>query len=85
MRTPARDRPLSTAKVVNNVLAEGLDSNFRPPRTSNSRESDELDFQSTDFGADALEFSAPPSDHSPTSSSPRANVSIIKKMEPLIE
>ncbi|CAA6666182.1 unnamed protein product [Spirodela intermedia] len=84
---PPRHAPIPPSPQHIPTVGLEHDDQVRPSRISNSRESlsEELDFQSTDSGADALEFSTPSSDHSPTNSSPRASVSIIKKMEPLIE
>ncbi|KAK1270677.1 U-box domain-containing protein 52 [Acorus gramineus] len=63
MRTPGRERPLSTARTVpNNVLLENLDSPLGPSRSSLSRESFYADFQgslvpeSGDFGTDSHSF-----------------------------
>ncbi|XP_077247927.1 U-box domain-containing protein 35-like isoform X2 [Tasmannia lanceolata] len=77
MRTPGREvRPLSTAKTVPpSMLTDYVDGSIRPPRLSNSRESfsEGLDFlgkqgfQSTDLGAEGVEFSTISTD------SPRAS------------
>ncbi|XP_020088900.1 U-box domain-containing protein 35-like isoform X1 [Ananas comosus] len=58
IKTPSRDRPLSTAKTApSDALLEYLDSSVRPPRSSFSRDSSDeidltksMDFQAMDFG-----------------------------------
>ncbi|MQL94239.1 hypothetical protein Taro_026890 [Colocasia esculenta] len=81
MRTPGRDRPLSTAKTApNSGTHESMEGSFRSGRSSNSRGdsfTEDLDFhgsvgyQSGDFGADSGEYA--PSDSPQGSFSPGAN------------
>ncbi|OAY64055.1 U-box domain-containing protein 52 [Ananas comosus] len=81
IKTPSRDRPLSTAKTApSDALLEYLDSSVRPPRSSFSRDSSDeidltksMDFQAMDFG-----HLTDPSSASPESPS-SAGVSTQKK------
>ncbi|MQL94437.1 hypothetical protein Taro_027092 [Colocasia esculenta] len=85
MRTPGRDRPLSSAKTApNSLVLENADASFRPPRMSNSRESFTDDLDLPDLGGDNLEFSAGGSTDSPGNSlSPRAARDVEAEMKRL--